>query len=120
MKRTTISRVAIIVLLALFLAMASVETGWAQQPAASPPSEGLPWLRGMAIVAGAVGSIFYIPFKVGLICPGAALVAGGNMAVTGGSRDMAERLLRIGCTGTFLITPEMVRGQEEFQGSGAR
>ena len=120
MKRTTISRVAIIVLLALFLAMASVETGWAQQPAASPPPEGVPWLRGMAIVAGAVGSIFYIPFKVGLICPGAALVAGGNMAATGGSRDMAERLLRIGCTGTFLITPEMVRGQEEFQGSGAR
>jgi len=120
MKRTTISRVAIIILLALCLAMAGVETGWAQQPAAPPHSDDSPWFRGMATVAGAVGSIFYIPFKVGLICPGAALVAGGSMAVTGGDREMAEHLLRIGCTGTFLITPEMVRGQEEFQGSGAR
>jgi len=118
MKRMTCSRVAIIALLAFCLAMTSLETGWAQQPAASPYSLGSPWLGGMATVAGVIGSVFYIPFKVGLICPGSALVAGGSMAVTGG--DRAKRLLQIGCTGTFLITPEMVRGQEEFQGSGAR
>jgi len=120
MKRTTISRVAIIVLLTSCLAMASIETGWAQHAAAPPRSDDSPWLRGMAAAAGAIGSLFYIPFKAGLICPGAALVAGGSMAVTGGDRARAERLLYIGCTGTLFITPEMVRGQEEFQGSGAR
>jgi hypothetical protein len=120
MKRTRISRIVILILMALSLALAGVETGWAQQAAAPPRAGDSPWLQGMATVAGAVGSFLYIPFKIGAICPGAALLAVGDMAITGGDKVGAERLLRIGCTGTFLITPEMVRGQEEFQGSGAR
>ena len=118
MKRATISGVVTIILMTLCLALTSVGTSWAQQAAAPPRSEGLPWLQGMATVAGAVGSLFYIPFKAGFICPGAALVAAGDMALTRGDKAKAERLLRIGCTGTYLITPEMVRGLEEFQGSG--
>jgi len=120
MKRTTIFKGAIIVLLTVCLGTASIGIGWARQAATLPRSDDSPWLKGMAAAAGAIGSVFYIPFKVGLLCPGAALVAGGSMAVTAGDRPTAERLLRIGCTGTFFITPEMVRGQEEFQGSGAR
>jgi hypothetical protein len=74
----------------------------------------------MAALAGAIGSFFYIPFEVGAICPGMALASGASLAVTGGNKDTAEYLLRVGCTGTYFITPGMVRGQEEFQGSGAR
>jgi hypothetical protein len=74
----------------------------------------------MAALAGAMGSFFYIPFKVGAMCPGMALASGASLAVTGGNKDTAEHLLRVGCTGTYFITPGMVRGQEEFQGSGAR
>jgi hypothetical protein len=74
----------------------------------------------MAAVAGAIGSFFYIPFKVGAMCPGMALASGASLAVTGGDKATAEYLLRVGCTGTYFITPQMVRGQEEFQGAGAR
>jgi hypothetical protein len=118
MKRTTISRIGMVILMTVCLGLAGTETSWAQQAAAPPRSEGSPWLTGAATVAGAVGSFFYIPFKVGVICPGSALVAVGNLAITGGNKVSAERVLRIGCTGTYVITPGMVRGREEFQGSG--
>jgi hypothetical protein len=75
----------------------------------------------MAAVAGTIGSAFYIPFKLAAICPSMTLAAGVHYAATAG-KDTAtdEYLLRAGCAGTYFITPGMVRGQEEFQGSGAR
>jgi len=114
--------------LAFAVGVAAAGTAWAQQTVASapppgatpPPASDSPGLTAMAALAGAIGSFFYIPFKVGAICPGMALASGASLAVTGGNKDTAEYLLRAGCTGTYLITPGMVRGQEEFQGSGAR
>jgi hypothetical protein len=74
----------------------------------------------MAAVAGAAGSFFYVPFKAAAICPGMALASAASLAVTGGDREAAAYLLRVGCGGTYYITPGMVRGQEEFQGGGGR
>jgi hypothetical protein len=74
----------------------------------------------MAAVAGVVGSAFYIPFKLGAICPLLALASGGSLVVTGGDTATAGYVLRAGCAGTYFITPGMVRGQDEFQGSGTR
>ncbi len=74
----------------------------------------------LATAAAVVGSFFYIPFKLGIICPGMALASGASLAVTGGEKPTAEYLLRVGCTGTYIITPGMVRGQEEFHGAGER
>lgn len=113
--------VVLVGLMAFLVGMGATGIGWAQQ--ATPPApqaDDSPGLTAMAAVAGTLGSFFYVPFKVGAICPGMALASGASLAVTGGDTTKAERLLRIGCTGTFLITPGMVRGQEGFQGSGAR
>jgi hypothetical protein len=75
----------------------------------------------MAAVAGIVGSAFYIPFKLAAICPSMALAAGVHYVATGGEDTATdEYLLRAGCAGTYFISPEMVRGQEEFQASGTR
>jgi hypothetical protein len=120
--------VVMVGVLALAVGVAALGTAWAQQGVASappagatpPPASDSPGLTAMASLAGAIGSFFYIPFKVGAMCPGMALASGASLAVTGGSQDTAGYLLRVGCTGTYLITPGMVRGQEEFQGSGAR
>lgn len=116
-----IFRVVTAALLGLLVGMAATGTGWAQQPP-SPAAQAndSPGLTAMAAVAGAIGSFFYLLFKVGAICPGMALFSGASLAVTGGDKATAEYLLRTGCTGTYLITPEMVRGQAEFQGSGGR
>ena len=121
-------RVVMAGVLAFAVGVAAAGTAWAQQTVASapppgatpPPASDSPGLTAMAALAGAIGSFFYIPFKVGAMCPGMALASGASLAVTGGNKDTAEYLLRVGCTGTYFITPGMVRGQEEFQGSGAR
>ena len=114
----------VVVLLGVILGLVPVSIGWAQQaipPAPSAaPADDSPGLTAMAAVAGVAGSFFYIPFKVGAICPALALASGGSLVVTGGDTATAGYLLRAGCAGTYFITPGMVRGQEEFQGSGAR
>jgi hypothetical protein len=102
--------------------------GWAQQ-AAPPPdpwplptvAEDSPGRTVLATVGAVFGSIFYIPFKALGICPGMALTSGVHYAATVGKEPATdEYLLRAGCGGTYFITPGMVRGQEEFQGSGTR
>ena len=114
-------------LLALLLGMAAGGPAWAQQAAPmAPPAEATPpttsdsGLTAMAAVAGAIGSFFYIPFKVGIMCPGMAVASGATLAATGGDKDTAGYLLRVGCSGTYFITPAMVRGQEEFREAGER
>ncbi len=113
--------------LALLIGVAAAGAAWAQQetPPAPPAVAGPPpahdtALTVMAAVAGAIGTFFYIPFKVGLMCPGMALASGASLAVTGGDKATAEYLLRVGCTGTYFITPAMVRGQQEFHEAGER
>jgi hypothetical protein len=134
MRRSDLFRVMTIALLILSVRLVTPGTGWAQQvtppsagPAAAPvpasesaPADDSPGLTAMAAVAGAIGSGFYIPFKLGVICPALALASGGSLAVTGGDKATAGYLLGVGCAGTYFITPGMVRGQEEFQGSGTR
>ena len=121
-------RLGIAVILAVLIGLASAEAIWAQQPTGQPaspgpsstPGDASTSLTAMAGVAAVLGNIFYIPFKALAMCPGMALASGASYAVTGGHKDTAEYFLRIGCTGTYVITPAMVRGQDEFQGSGAR
>ncbi len=114
-------RVVVAGLIALMVAVAATGTAWAQQTTL-PPAEAndSPGLTAVAAVTGTIGSAFYVPFKVGAICPGMALFSGASLAVTGGDTATAGYLLRAGCVGTYFITPGMVRGQEEFRGSGAR
>jgi hypothetical protein len=50
-----------------------------------------------------------------VMCPVGALAAGATYAVTGGEKETADYLLRLGCTGTYLISPGMVQGQEAFR-----
>lgn len=134
------SHVGMIVLLAVILGLVPTSIGWAQQ--ATPPMAGPtagqqagppdPWplptiaedasgRTVLASVGAVVGSILYIPFKLAGICPGMALAAGVHYAATlGKDTPVDEYLLRAGCTGTYVITPGMVQGQEEFLGSGGR
>jgi hypothetical protein len=120
MSRSQGLRAVVIILMVWMIGVGAEGTGWAQA-ADSEAQESRTELSGtqaLAAFAGTVGSLFYIPFKALVMCPGMALASGASLAVTHGNRDTAEYLLRVGCTGTYFITPGMVRGQEEFQESG--
>ncbi len=92
------------------------------EEAAGPPGGGDS--TGRTIVAGVgsvLGTVVYAPFKALVMCPMMALAGGVTYAATlGKAKEDAEYVARVGCTGTYLITPGMVQGKEEFQGSGAR
>ena len=124
MRYQRLIRVVLASLLAVWMGIGSANSIQAQQPAPAASPAGAPppasdsVLTGMAAVTGTLGSIFYIPFKAFVICPGMALASGASLAVTGGNKDTAVYLLRTGCTGTYFIMPAMVRGQEEFHGAG--
>lgn len=128
MRQSDRLRIATNTLLVLGIGLVTPGTGWAQQ-AMPPPdpwplptvAEDAPARPVLATVGAVAGSIFYLPFKALGICPGMALAAGVHYAATlGKNTPVDEYLVRAGCTGTYFITPGMVRGQEEFQGSGAR
>ena len=92
-------------------------TSWAQE---APPSEAVTKTiySGSPIVAGVgavVGSVVYAPFKALIMCPVSAVASGVTYAATRGGTDTSEYLLRLGCTGTYLISPAMVRGHEAFR-----
>ncbi len=112
----------VIVLLALAIVGFETQASGAQTAAPSEPAatRDTSATEVLATAAAAVGSFFYIPFKAVAICPGMALASGASLAFTHGDRSTAEYLLRVGCTGTYIVTPGMIRGQQEFQGSGDR
>ena len=115
-------RTAVIFLVVCVIGVSAAGSGWAQSAASEAPAmrADLSGTQILATLGAAVGSFFYIPFKAVAICPGMALASGASLAVTKGDRDTAEYLLRVGCKGTYFITPGMVRGREDFQGSGER
>jgi len=97
--------------------LAGPAASWAQ--GASPSDGGQPGPTGRTVAAGigaVVGTVVYAPFKALVMCPVGALAAGTTYAVTGGEKDTADYLLRLGCTGTYRISPAMVQGQEAFRG----
>ncbi len=97
--------------------LAGPAASWAQ--GAAPADGGQPGPTGRTVTAGigaVIGTVVYAPFKALVMCPVGALAAGTTYAVTGGEKETADYLLRLGCTGTYLISPSMVRGQEAFRG----
>jgi hypothetical protein len=82
------------------------------------PASALPDPAGTDLVAGVgavLGTVVYAPFKAVVICPVMAVASGVTLPFR---PSTAAYLLDTGCHGTYLVTPEMVRGREEFRGEG--
>lgn len=91
---------------------------WAQEttPAAADSGSGPSGSTILAGVGAVFGSVFYAPFKGLILCPAVGVVASGvTYAATRGEKTTPEYLLRVGCTGTYFISPGMVQGQEAFR-----
>ena len=92
-------------------------SSWAQ---AAPPGDAAAESAstGRTVVAGVgavAGSMFYAPFKAVVMCPVGALAAGVTYAAARGEGETPNYLLRLGCTGTYFISPAMVQGHEAFR-----
>ena len=101
----------------LGIGMAGPVTGMAQS---SPPeAAGHADASGRAFVAGVgavIGTIVYAPFKALVLCPLSAVGSGATYAATAGREaDAADYVLRVGCTGTYVVSPDMVQGREPFR-----
>jgi hypothetical protein len=99
------------------MALCASGTSWAQE---EPPSDAVTRTiySGSPIVAGVgavLGSVVFAPFKALLMCPVSAVASGVTYAATWGGTDTSEYLLRLGCTGTYFISPAMVQGQQNFR-----
>ena len=108
----------ILVVTIAVLSMVGPVASWAQEttPAAASSGSGPSGSTILAGVGAVLGSIFYAPFKGLILCPGVGLVAAGvTYAATGGQKETPEYLLRVGCTGTYFISPGMVQGQKAFR-----
>jgi hypothetical protein len=96
--------------------LAGPTASWAQGAASAEGGKPGPTGRTVAAGIGAVvGTAVFAPFKAAVMCPVGALAAGATYAVTGGEKETADYLLRLGCTGTYFISPAMVQGQEAFR-----
>lgn len=114
-RHARIGRLALVLLVGV--AMGAAATGWAQE---APPSEEMAKTiyAGSHIVASVgavVGTVVYAPFKALVMCPLSAAASGVTYAATRGGTDTSGYLLRLGCTGTYVITPAMVQGHEAFR-----
>lgn len=99
------------------LAVSAPLTSWAQD---APPDDATnqsssSGRRVVATIGAVAGSIVYAPFKALVLCPVGAVAAGATYAATRGTTDTPDYLLRLGCTGTYIISPSMVQGEEAFR-----
>jgi hypothetical protein len=69
----------------------------------------------MAGVASLLGTLVYAPLKAVVLCPLSAVGAGVAYVAAGGESAPADRVLHIGCGGSYAITRGMIRGQQEIE-----
>lgn len=107
----------VLLLMLVGAAVCASGTSWAQgaspTDAATQSSPSGPTI--LAGVGAVLGSLVYAPFKAFIMCPVSAVASGVTYAATRGGTDTAEYVLRLGCTGTYFISPSMVQGQEAFR-----
>ena len=107
----------VMLLLLVGAAVCASGTSWAQE---APPSDAVTRTiySGSPVVAGVgavVGSVVFAPFKALIMCPVSAVASGVTYVATWGGTETPEYVLRLGCTGTYFISPAMVQGQQNFR-----
>ncbi|MGQ0811438.1 MAG: hypothetical protein ACT4OO_09475 [Nitrospiraceae bacterium] len=104
--------VSIAVLLAFF-SLSIVPTGWAQTggtSSADDQGQGTPSGAGIQ-AASAVCTILYFPFKAAFAI-GGGIVGGLAYAFSGGSETTAKSIWTTSMYGTYIITPEHLKGDK--------
>ena len=69
-------------------------------------------------LATAVANVFYIPAKLGYALLG-GITGGLGYALTGGNKQVAERVWVSSLGGDYIVSRDQLRGQEQLHFSGA-
>jgi len=84
---------------------------------AQPEQGGVNW-KGVGIGAGTVASnVVYIPLKLTYGILG-GIAGGAGYALTGGNKQVAETVWRSSLGGDYVLTPDMITGQQRIHFSG--
>jgi hypothetical protein len=125
-NRNMIASISLALVLALALGPLS-EQVWAQNAPAAQPSQvsqvpqpaegGVNW-PGVGYGAGALfGNLLYFPAKLTYALLG-SLIGGGAWLVTGGNTQTADTIWRSSLGGDYVLTPQMVAGEQPINFSG--
>jgi hypothetical protein len=127
MVKSTKGRVAILGLAALMLALAPMTEALAQNaaPQAAPSATQVPqpdqnsvnWPGAGYGVAALFGNVLYIPAKLTYAILG-SVVGGGTWLVTAGNSQASNTVFRSALGGDYVLTPQMVAGQQPINFSG--
>jgi hypothetical protein len=130
MRRTVMvksikGRVAILMLAGLMLAVAPLASALAQTaaPQAAPTQVPQPdqnsvnWPGAGYGVAALFGNVLYIPAKLVYATLG-SIVGGGTWLVTAGNSQASNTVFRSALGGDYVLTPQMVAGQQPINFSG--
>ena len=113
---TTFRMVAIILVLAL-CTVTMVPSAWSQEPVPAPSGEstegGNASSAGMQ-AASVFSTILYAPFKVAFAI-GGGIVGGLAYAFSGGNENAARSIWTTSLYGTYLITPDHLRGDRPIR-----
>src|SRR6202049_3749418 len=82
-----------------------------------PPDQGVNW-KGVGVGAGTVvGNVLYVPAKLvyGIL---GGIAGGAGWALTGGNTQVSNTIWRSSLGGDYVLTPNMVAGQDPIHFSG--
>jgi len=101
-------------LVAVWIGALLAVTLTAAKPAAAAPD----YIADMGWGMAAIGSnLFYMPAKM-LYAVGGGIVGGLGYCLTGGSLDVAQSIWSPSLGGTWILSPEMMRGKNPILFSG--
>ncbi len=126
MVKSDRKRIAIMVLAALMIALAPMPAlSQSAAPQAAPSATQVPqpdqnsvnWPGAGYGVAALFGNVLYIPAKLVYAILG-SIVGGGTWLVTAGNSQAANTVFRSALGGDYVLTPQMVAGQQPINFSG--
>ncbi|WP_455377378.1 hypothetical protein [Petrachloros mirabilis] len=96
-----------------FCTLSMLPMAWSQEPQMSSSDGGNASGAGMQ-VAAVLSTILYAPFKVAFAI-GGGIVGGLTYAFTGGNESAAKSVWTTSMYGTYLITPDHLRGDKAIR-----
>jgi len=107
-------RLTALTLVLAFCSMTIVPQAWSQEPAATSSSEGgSASSAGMQAAAG-LSTLLYLPLKAAFAL-GGGIVGGLAYAFSGGNENAAKSIWTTSMYGTYIITPDHLRGDKPIR-----
>ena len=114
---TVVSRLVALGLIVTFCTMLIVPSAWSEEPLPAASSDstegGSASSAGMGAAAG-LSTILYLPLKAAFAI-GGGLVGGLAYAFSGGNETAAKSIWTTSMYGTYIITPEHLRGDRPIR-----